>query len=186
MYFATVLSYFSGFANLIFVICPLVFFFWDIAPVRAWNTDFFFRFIPFFVLNRLMFHIAAEGIPVRKGEQYTLALFPLWIKAVFSVVFQRKIAFAVTPKTRRTGKFISAIKVQLGVIAITVAGLAFAIIGLGLGWRSNYFGVLVNAFWGCYNLWQLMVIVRAALYSPPKDWNPQPPCHDSIERKAIE
>jgi cellulose synthase (UDP-forming) len=182
MYFSTIFSYFSGFANLIFVFCPLVFFFSGIAPIRAWNLDFFLRFIPFFILNRLAFIIAAEGIRIRRGEQYNLALFPVWIKAVLGVFSGRKISFAVTPKSRQSGNFLPLVRVQIGVIALTLAGMAFAALGLALGWRRDLFGVLVNAGWACYNIWQFLVIVRAARYAPPTSWNPQPPRYEGSER----
>ena len=184
MYSATIFSYFSGFANFIFALCPLVFLFFGISPVRAWNLDFFLRFIPFFILNRVMFFIAAEGLPVRRGEQYNFGLFPLWIKAVLGVLVRRKIAFAVTPKTRQSGHFLSTVKVQIFVIALTAASLGFAIAGLASGRRDDYLGLFVNAFWGCYNVMQLSVIVRAALYSPPRGWNPQPPMRDRAERSV--
>lgn len=175
MYFATINSYFSGFANFVFVLCPLVFLFFGVAPVRAWNLDFFLRFIPFFILNRIMFFVAAEGLPVKRGEQYNLGLFPLWIKAVLGVITGREIRFAVTPKTRQSGHFLSQVKVQIGTIVLTAAGIAYAITGLALGTRSNYLGTAINAFWGCYNIYQLAAIVRAAVYSPPEGWEPQPP-----------
>ena len=175
MYFATINSYFSGFANLVFVLCPLVFLFFGVAPIKAWNLDFFLRFIPFFILNRLMFFVAAEGLPVHRGEQYNLGLFPLWIKAVVGVVTGREIRFTVTPKTRQSGRFLSSIKVQIGVIVLTMAGIAYAAVGLALGTRGNYLGIAVNAFWGCYNVYELAAIVRAAVYTPPEGWEPQPP-----------
>jgi cellulose synthase (UDP-forming) len=175
MYFATINSYFSGFANLVFVLCPLVFLFFGVAPIKAWDLDFFLRFIPFFVLNRLMFVVAAEGLPVHRGEQYNLGLFPLWIRAVLGVVTGREIRFTVTPKTRQSGRFLSSVKVQIGVIALTLAGLAYAAAGLALGTRGNLLGIAVNAFWGCYNVYELAAIVRAAVYTPPEGWEPQPP-----------
>jgi len=175
MYFATINSYFSGFANLVFVLCPLIFLFFGIAPVRAWNLDFFLRFIPFFVLNRLMFLVAAEGLPVHRGEQYNLGLFPLWIQAVLGVVTGREIRFTVTPKTRQSGRFLASVKVQIGVIVLTVAAIAYAVTGLVLGTRTNLLGIAINAFWGCYNVYQLAAIVRAAVYTPPEGWAPQAP-----------
>ncbi len=183
MYFATIYSYFSGFANLIFVICPLVFFFLGVSPVRAWSLDFFVRFVPFYVLNRMMFFVAAEGVGVKRGEQYNLALFPLWIKAVLGVVIGKKISFAVTPKTRQSGNFLPAIKVQLAVIVLTVAGMAFALTSYFLGRRADLAGILVNSFWACYNIAQFLVIVRAAFYAPPEGWNPRPPRFEGGERK---
>jgi hypothetical protein len=36
-------------------------------------------------------------------------------------------------------------------------------------------GLVVNTFWGVYNIIALLVIVRAAVYRLPAGWNPQPP-----------
>jgi cellulose synthase (UDP-forming) len=183
MYFSTIYSYFSGFASLIFVACPLLYFFFGIMPLHAWSLDFFLRFMPFYILNRIMFYVAAEGLPVKRGEQYNLGLFPLWIKAVVGVFLGRKLSFVVTPKERQKGNFLPLVKTQVAVIALTAAGIAFAALALLLGWRSDIFGVSVNAFWGCYNIFQLAVIVRAARYVPPEGWDPRPPKFESPQRR---
>jgi cellulose synthase (UDP-forming) len=175
MYFSTIFSYFSGFSNLVFILCPIVFLISGIAPIKAWNLTFFALFLPFFILNRWMFHIAAEGLEVQRGEQYNLALFPLWIKAVVGVFSGKNIAFMVTPKTRQSGNFLGLIKVQLGIIFLIVASIIWAILGVAMGARQDLFGILVNALWGCYNVWQLSALVRASLYSPPAGWDPRPP-----------
>jgi cellulose synthase (UDP-forming) len=184
MYFETIFSYFSGFASLVFLLCPLFYFFLGVSPVRAWNLEFFLWFLPFFALNRAMFLVAAEGLGVKRGEQYNLCLFPLWIESVLSVLIGKEIAFAVTPKTRQTGNYLGAIKVQIATVAITIAGIVFAAIGLLTGSRADLLGVIVNIAWSSYNIFQFIVILRAARYSPPADWNPQPPSFGSDERKV--
>ena len=175
MYLATIFSYLSGFANMIFVLCPIIYLFLGIAPIVAWNLNFFLLFVPFYLLNRLMFYAAAEGVAVKRGEQYNLSLFPLWIKAVLAVFAKNEVGFAVTPKTRQSGNFLPLIKVQLGTLVLTFAGIVYAAFGLAFGWRADYTGILVNSFWGCYNIWQLLILVRAARYRPPADWKPLPP-----------
>jgi len=60
------------------------------------------------VLNQLLFLVAARGVPTWRGQQYSLALFPVWIKACTTafnnVVFGRPLDFAVTPKTRQRSR----------------------------------------------------------------------------------
>jgi hypothetical protein len=35
--------------------------------------------------------------------------------------------------------------------------------------------VLINIFWGFYNIIPLSRIIRAAFYAPPANWQPHPP-----------
>jgi cellulose synthase (UDP-forming) len=59
------------------------------------------------VVNQLLFAVAGRGIPTWRGQQYSLALFPTWIKACTTaarnVWFGRPLGFAVTPKARQSG-----------------------------------------------------------------------------------
>ncbi len=57
-YFQTMYSYFSGFATLIFIACPIIYFFTDLIPVSAYGKDFALHFFPAFVVNRLTFMTA--------------------------------------------------------------------------------------------------------------------------------
>ena len=81
MYFGTMWSYLSGFAAVVYFAGPLIYLLAGILPVNALSPDFFVRFIPFMILNQTLFLIAANGAPTWRGQQYSLALFPTWIRA---------------------------------------------------------------------------------------------------------
>lgn len=164
-YFTTMYSYFSGFAYLIFILSPMIFLFTGIAPVSAYTADFFWRLIPFLILNRLLFRMAAQGQKVRRSEQYSLALFPLWIKAVFSVLFGKKPSFVVTPKKRIRGRFLKLIRPQILCIILSWAACIYGIYSTLTGKLTNLIGTGVNVFWAIYNSISLLIIFKAALYN---------------------
>ncbi|MDQ1594977.1 MAG: hypothetical protein QOH40_1533, partial [Arthrobacter pascens] len=107
MYFSTMWSYLSGFAAVVYIAAPIIFLCLGVMPVDAFSADFFARLIPFLVVNQILFFVAARGRKTWRGQQYSLALFPVWIKActtaAANVLFGRDLGFAVTPKTRQGG-----------------------------------------------------------------------------------
>ncbi|MHB0897034.1 MAG: glycosyltransferase family 2 protein [Spirochaetales bacterium] len=175
MYFATMYSYFSGFFNLVLLLAPIVFFFTGIAPVASWSIAFFARFIPFFLMNKIMFRFVASGIPVWRGEQYNLAMFPLNIKAVLSVFIGKKLTFVVTPKHKENGQSFRLIWPQATVIVLTVAAATYGLILFFLGRGINLIGLGVNLIWSVYNVVSLAIVVKALYYQPPEGWSAQLP-----------
>jgi len=174
-YFTTMYSYFSGFFSLIYLISPIIYFFTGVLPVSAWSVEFFWRLVPFLLLNKLTFRYVAWGLSVWRGEQYSLALFPLWIQAVVSVLSGAKLGFVVTPKQRQSGNYLNLVWPQLLIIWLTVLAAVYGLFSLIVGWNLQVGGVLVNIFWGCYNIVMLLAIVRAAVYKPPASEEAHPP-----------
>jgi len=174
-YFTTMYSYFSGFFNLIYVLSPIVYLFTTIPPVSAWSLEFAWRLVPFLLLNKLMFRYVAWGLSIWRGEQYSLALFPLWIQAVVSVLAGAKLKFVVTSKQRQTGNYLHLIRPQLLIVWLTALAIMYGLFSFIVGWNLQVEGTLVNIFWGCYNIVMLSAIVRAAVYKPPASWEARPP-----------
>lgn len=57
------------------------------------------------------------------------------------------------------------------------------VIGLA-GLETQIGGVMANTFWGCYNVYNLWPIVRAATYQPPPNWEAHPPDFLFPDRQA--
>ncbi|MDQ0635741.1 cellulose synthase (UDP-forming) [Arthrobacter pascens] len=168
MYFSTMWSYLSGFAAVVYIAAPIIFLCFGVMPVDAFSSDFFARLIPFLIVNQVLFFVAARGRKTWRGQQYSLALFPVWIKACTTaagnVLFGRDLGFAVTPKTRQKGgPPWSLIRAQLAAIAALVLAAVLGLVRMftGLGAPA---GTLVNVAWVIYDLLILSVIIRAALY----------------------
>jgi len=165
-YCTTIFSYFYGFAALIYLLAPSIFLFTGIAPVNAYSADFFQRLLPYLLLNQLMFIYATRGLSTWRGQQYQVALFPIWLKAFASVIWERDLGFKVTPKTRQQGIYLHMIKPQLVISLMTVAGIIVGVVALCSGSSRDAASITVNIFWGLYNLWMLSAIIRGAIWKP--------------------
>jgi cellulose synthase (UDP-forming) len=168
MYFATMWTYLSGFAAVIYFAAPIIYLLLGILPVSSLSWDFFIRFIPFMVVNQLLFAVAGRGIPTWRGQQYSLALFPTWIKACTTaarnVWFGRPLGFAVTPKARQSGgPSWSLIRPQI-VVSILLAVAAVVGIARLLTGLAEPLGTLVNVVWVVFDLVVMSILVRAVLY----------------------
>lgn len=168
-YFQTMYSYFSGFFTLVFIACPIIYFFTDIIPVRSFGSDFALHFIPAFILNRLTFLAASWGIPARelwRSEQYAIALFPLFMQAVWSVFTGRSIKFQVTPKQRQSGIYLRLVWPQLTIFSLTLLGILWCLVRFLMGNLDNPWLYLLNGAWAVYNLSLLWVVIRASFWQP--------------------
>ncbi|MEO3758879.1 glycosyltransferase [Mycobacterium sp. B14F4] len=169
MYFTTMWSYLAGFAALAYIAAPAIFLIFNVMPVQAYSWDFFGRLIPFLVLNQLLFLVVSRGTPTWRGQQYSLALFPVWIKACVTafrnVYFDRPLGFAVTPKTRQgTGAIPwGLVKWQLAAMVLLVVASVIGIVQLYFG-AISVLGVGVNLFWVIFDLVILSVVFQAVRY----------------------
>jgi len=172
MYFSTMWSYFSGFPALVYVTAPVLCLAFGVIPVTAYSLDFFARFLPFLVLNQLLFWVVAAGRPTWRGAQYSLALFPVWIESVTSAVknvfFGQPLGFRVTSKTRvENGRpRWDLVKPQLYVMAALVVALIVVGIRIAVG-QAEGIAPYVNIVWVIYDLAVFSIIIRAVLYRGP-------------------
>lgn len=168
LYFSTMWSYLSGFAAIVYFAAPIVFLCLGILPVSTTAFEFFLRFLPFMVVNQLLFFVAARGVPSWRGQQYSLALFPVWIRAMVTafanVVFHRPLGFVVTPKVRPDGGANWRLVAPQAVVAVLLVIAAIAGgIRLGFGYGEPI-GTIVNLAWVGFDLIILSVLVRAVRY----------------------
>ncbi|WP_435741366.1 glycosyltransferase family 2 protein [Nocardioides sp. SYSU DS0663] len=169
MYFSTMWSYLSGFAAIVYIAAPVVYLTTGVLPVQALSADFFIRLVPFLVINQLLFFIVAHGRPTWRGQQYSLALFPIWIRSFTSafgnVFLGRSLDFAVTPKTRRedSGPAWHLVKPQLWAMALLVAAAVIGVVRIVLG-EAEPPGTVFNLVWVAFDLAIFSVIIRAVRY----------------------
>lgn len=168
MYFATMWSYLSGFAALSFIAAPVVFLCFGILPVRSTALVYFLHFLPFMVANQLLFFVASKGKTTWRGQQYSLALFPIWIKATttaaMSVILRRGLNFAVTPKERQEGVHPwNLVFVQIACTGLLIFSSIVGIVRIFLG-VGEPIGTAINIAWVILNLANFSVLVKAVLY----------------------
>jgi len=170
MYWATMWSYLAGFAAVAYIAAPAVYLIFGVIPVKAYSWDFFGRLVPFLLLNQFMFMIFSRGRPTWRGQQYSLALFPVWIKACYSafmnVAFDRPLGFLVTSKVRqgREGIPWRLVKWQLFAMVFLVLASVIGIVQLYFGRAVSVLGVGVNVFWVIVDLIVLSVVFQAIRY----------------------
>ncbi len=169
MYLSTMWSYLSGFATVVYLISPILFLTAGVLPVNSYAAPFFLRFIPFMVANQLLFVFASRGLPTWRGQQYTLALFPVWIKACWTAAANvwggRPLSFAVTPKanTRATSVQWGLIGWQLAASIALIISIVVGTIWLVVG-HAEPIGTLINLAWVVFDLVSMSALVGAVRY----------------------
>jgi len=181
MYTATFWSYFACLWNVIFLAAPIIYLFTGIAPVSAYSSEFFVRILPFLILNELAMMVGAWGVENHRGKAYYLAFFPVNLRALWKAIKNEKISFPTTPKDRQDGTFLHLVRVQLGVIFITLAAIIYAYIEWSRGGTyTELSALLANTFWGFNNIFALSIIVKAAIWRPRKPESTTP-IYDLVE-----
>ena len=192
MYFSTMWTYLSGFAAIVYIGAPVVYLMIGVLPVQALSTEFFLRLVPFLVVNQLLFWLVADGRPTWRGQQYSLALFPVWIQSFTSafgnVFLKRPLDFAVTPKTKQepTGPAWHLVRPQLWAMGLLVAAMGVGVIRILAG-QANTAGAVFNMVWVAFDLLIFSVIIKAARYrgfEPPPD--PPDPSTDTATATATD
>ena len=175
MYLATMWTYFSGFAALVYLAAPVIYLTLGILPVQALSTEFFARLVPFLIVNQLLFYIVGRGVKTWRGQQYSLAMFPTWIKSVTSafgnVFLGRDLDFRVTPKTLQTRSRLPwhLVRPQLIAMAVLVFSVLVGIVRLLAG-QADLVGTLVNFMWIAFDLLIFSVVIEAVRYPGYEAW----------------
>ncbi len=186
MYGATMWSYLSGFAAVVYIGAPIIYMLLGTQPVVDFDGDFFAHLIPFLVVNQLLFVVVGWGVKTWRGQQYSLALFPLWIRAcstaVNNVWFGRSLGFVVTPKTRQAGgPPWRLIRPQLIAMGLLVLAAVVGVIRLAVG-QADAVPTLVNLGWIAFDLVVLSVVIQAALY---RGSEPEPGAEPAAEPRQV-
>lgn len=168
LYFATMWSYLSGFAALAFFAAPIIFLVGGVLPVSSTAFEFFLRFLPYLIISQLLFLVASRGLSTWRGQQYSLALFPIWIRSVTSAVanvwFGKPLGFVVTDKSGPSGRApLRLVWPQILVAVLLVIATIVGIVRLALG-VGEPIGTAINLGWVVFDLIILSVLVHAVRY----------------------
>lgn len=173
MYGSTFWAYLAAIWNLAFLVAPIVYLCFGIAPVSAYTSDFFLHLLPFLIVNELAFMFGTWGIAGYKGKTAFLGSFPISLRAIWAVLRGRTIKFPVTPKDRQEGNHLALVWPQLAVIIASLAGIVVCAVRLALGQHGFTLGGLIaNSCWVLYNILIMSVMVRAAFWKPPTEAEP--------------
>jgi len=164
-YAETLYSYFSPFWILIFLLCPIVFYFSLVPPIKAFNFDFFLRFITLNILNQIIITIGNWGIHTKRSEQYFIGSFWIKLLSFLKIVSGKKLQFNTTSKLKGNLNFANNIKLvipHLIITMLTLAGLAYNLVLVSKNIHPSYSAFFANTIWALYNIYQMNPIIRTA------------------------
>ncbi|MGF1683605.1 glycosyltransferase family 2 protein [Photobacterium minamisatsumaniensis] len=169
MYGASFWSNLSAVWNIIFLLCPIIYFLTSIAPVSAYDVTFYLHFIPFVLTAELAMMVGTWGVSGYKGKTNFLSFFPVNMRALWTVLRGRKISFPTTPKERQTGTFGKLVIPQKIIFGLSLFSMGFAWFSYLTGAFGNYSlgGLIFNSFWTVNNMMAMWGMIAAAYWSPP-------------------
>lgn len=170
-YTSTIWSYFAPLWILIFLLCPIVFFFSLTLPVKAYSFDFFKYFLPFQIMNTITITVGCWGIATKRGDQYYISSFWYMLMALFSVLSGKKVKFNVTPKDKNYSNSIRHVLPHMALIGLSLIGITYNAMLLISGHHPLASGFVANAFWTIFNIAALSIMIRAAYWKPMEAFN---------------
>lgn len=165
-YFSTIWSYFAPLWIIIFLFCPVIYFFSLSLPVRAYSFDFFKHFLPFQIMNTITITLGCWGISTKRGDQYYISSFWVMLMSLITIIRGKKVKFNVTPKNIGVSKSTQHILPHAIIIFLTLIGILYNAILVAINQHPAVSGFAANTFWSLFNIVSLSVIIRAAFWKP--------------------
>jgi cellulose synthase/poly-beta-1,6-N-acetylglucosamine synthase-like glycosyltransferase/transposase len=151
-YFLACTHYLCGLRDLIYLVSPMLFIFTGIPAVRStYLSEYLWHFLPYGLLGAIALWYSARSITGLRGIIIGFGSFPVLIGSLLSVVFQRKVGFAVTSKQRGKKRSLSYLWVYFFFLLLCVASLFWATQVKGQQQTSLFISVL----WVVYSMLML-------------------------------
>jgi cellulose synthase (UDP-forming) len=148
--------WFTGWAYLAYLVLPTLFLTAGLRPVQVPN-DYPIHFLPY-ALTALATIIYASDFRVRfDALWFTLASFPVHVKALISTLFGRSERFVVTPKSA-TARSLRPVASLIAVMAVLLGASVYGLVQLG-----PVPSVVNNVAWAIAHVIVLQGFVRLAL-----------------------
>ncbi|HSM10757.1 MAG TPA: PilZ domain-containing protein, partial [Lysobacter sp.] len=161
-YIASSMTYFDGWQKLVFYLAPVWVLLSGTMPLLANATTFLLLFVPFFVLNFIVFEEVGRGYGRSSTiEQYNMARFAAFAWSTIGLV-RRRLPFRVTNKAGKSHAPSEArwMSPQILIGLLNVA----AVVGGVLLWRSRHHlpvdGLIANLIWASVNIVMASLVVR--------------------------
>ncbi|MCU0493940.1 MAG: glycosyltransferase, partial [Chloroflexaceae bacterium] len=138
--------YLCGVRDLVYLVAPLVFIFVGVPAVQgATLGDFFWHFLPYWLMAQVAFWWVVWGRSSMRGIVIGFGSFPVLVGSLFTVLTGRRVGFSVTAKQRGNSN-------SLGQLWPHMLGLAACLVGIGYAfWLGISSGpMLVSVIWVAY------------------------------------
>mgnify|MGYP002779262462 CR=1 FL=1 len=168
-YFFSLTGYVAGLQKMIFYSAPIIFFLTGVLPIRAIDSEFLVRFVPYLVLSVALVEILSRGLGFTWiSERYQMAKFWTYTSSLPTFFTNRRLQFRVTPKGPTHVPF-GTYAPQLILMVLTVVSVYWATFAYQLGWvdypvpgwRSLAFQL--NFLWGAVNFFLAAFVVRLSI-----------------------
>lgn len=156
-YFTSAFFYINGVFVFIDMLMPLFYLFFSVQIVRVSTTSFAFFFLPYIFLNLYTLYKASDESLTFRALAMTHSSWFMQLQALFSVLLGYKIKFNVTPKTGKSGNYITLALPHLIYIMLAAVGSAVAIMREGLNPS-----VMINISWVLVNVSLFLPFIRAS------------------------
>ncbi len=159
-YMLSATYYWIGFINIIYMLLPILYFFFNIKPLRNDMFTYMVIFVPymFFTLNMFysgMKYLGYKANEIALGQQIGFLSFPIYIASGISVLLNQKRPFSVTPKGVGGRIPWKSLWPQLLMLTLSFSGAAIGIYRLVMGSEYDNTAVVINTLWALYNGWML-------------------------------
>jgi cellulose synthase (UDP-forming) len=169
-----ILYWFLCFSRIVFLVMPLAYLWFDLAPLRATVDQVLVFFVPYYVCNILVLSWLTAG---RRSALWsdvyeTILCFPLALTVLRTLRQPFGRGFSVTPKGI-TGR---QIQVNWALMSPLVVLLTLSILGLGMRlvttpWSTgNPDSLIINMVWTGYNLVLLQICMLIAVDVPQRKY----------------
>ncbi len=145
--------YFIGWANLIFMLCPIAYILFGIRPLIAEPLFYLAAFVPYFIVSLHLFYLSMGMRNYRVPELFmgqSIGFASFWVLITSSVVaiLGKRRAFGVTPKGVKGRLPLSYLTPQLAMLALSLTAIA---VGSHQVAATADYAVAINVFWAAYH-----------------------------------
>ena len=145
--------YLIGWANLIFMICPVAYILFGIRPLIAEPLFYLAAFVPYFIVSLYVFYLSMGMRGYRVSgllAGQSIGFISFWILITSSVIaiLGKQRAFGVTPKGVKGRLPFKYLLPQLTLLALSLLGL---VLGIYRVLVTSDYTMLVNVFWVGYH-----------------------------------
>lgn len=166
-YLATFWSYASLVWTPILVAAPAISLISGIAPVQAYDVEFFLKLFPVLLFNELALFCGLKGYDTFSGRCLAVGTWSIQLRALVQVIKGNKPSFPSTPKTPDNRVDFRFAKFNIILIGILLFSAAWGAGQTLWGAASRDAAMLyVNLFWTGFNVLLLGRVVIASLSNP--------------------
>lgn len=157
-YLSSASYYFSGGVVVMNAILPLAFFYTGAVAIQTSTMLLATVFLPYILFTLYVLQRSSNYSYSFRSLVFSMAGFNIHLSAMWSAMTRKKIAFAVTSKTKVQGNFINLVVPQISYVVLALVGIGYAVLKNGI-----VASVVTNAAWAMLNIAIFGHFVTAAL-----------------------